>query len=163
GAGGAPRRLDPLLAERGLPGPARGHRPEAPTGERDPGRPRDPGLRHGGRHERPHANVPGRPRSRARGHPPPPLLLHLLPPQPPLPGRRPVSLRADPERGHLPAVEALQAAVTPRTRAILVNSPANPTGAVFPRDLLHAIAELVVRHDLLLVSDEAYEALVYGD
>ena len=46
---------------------------------------------------------------------------------------------------------------------MLLNSPANPTGAVFPRDLWHAVADLVRRHDLLLISDEAYEALVYGD
>jgi aspartate/methionine/tyrosine aminotransferase len=80
-----------------------------------------------------------------------------------LAGAGPVFVPVDSERGYLPAVEALEAAITPRTRAILVNSPANPTGAVFPRDLLHAIAQLVVRRDLLLVSDEAYEALVYGD
>ncbi len=80
-----------------------------------------------------------------------------------LAGGVPVFVPTDPQRGHLPGVEAVEAAITPRTRAILVNSPANPTGAVYPRDLLHAIAELAVRHDLLFVSDEAYEALVYGD
>src|SRR3546814_10630821 len=48
-------------------------------------------------------------------------------------------------RGYLPHVEDVAAAITPRTRAILVNSPANPTGAVYPRDLLHAIADLAVR------------------
>ena len=62
-----------------------------------------------------------------------------------------------------PHIEDIAAAITPRTRVILVNSPANPTGAVYPRDLLHAIAELCVRHDLLLVSDETYGALTYGD
>jgi aspartate/methionine/tyrosine aminotransferase len=80
-----------------------------------------------------------------------------------LAGARPVFVPTDPGRGYLPAVEAIRAAITPRTRAILVNSPSNPTGAVYPRDLLHAVAELAVRHDLLLVSDEAYGALVYGD
>jgi aminotransferase len=68
-----------------------------------------------------------------------------------------------PDRGYLPHVEDLAAAITPRTRAILVNSPANPTGAVYPRDLLHAIAELCLRHDLLLISDETYGRLTYGD
>jgi aspartate/methionine/tyrosine aminotransferase len=62
-----------------------------------------------------------------------------------------------------PDVAKLEAAITPRTRAILVNSPANPTGTVYPRDLLHAVAELAVRHDLLLISDETYAALTYGD
>jgi aspartate/methionine/tyrosine aminotransferase len=80
-----------------------------------------------------------------------------------LAGGRAVFVPTDPERGYLPHVGDVAAAITPRTRAILVNSPANPTGAVYPRDLLHAIAELCVRHDLLLVSDETYEALTYGD
>ena len=60
-----------------------------------------------------------------------------------LAGGRAVFVPTDPERGYLPHVEDVAAAITPRTRAILVNSPANPTGAVYPRDLLHAIAELV--------------------
>ena len=80
-----------------------------------------------------------------------------------LAGGRPVFVPTDPERGYLPHAEDVAAAVTPRTRAILVNSPSNPTGAVYPRDLLHAIAEIAVRHDLLLVSDETYGALTYGD
>lgn len=80
-----------------------------------------------------------------------------------LAGATPVFVAADASRGYLVSAEALEAAVTPRTRAILVNSPGNPTGAVYPRDLLHAIADLAVRRDLLLISDEAYEALVYGD
>jgi aminotransferase len=80
-----------------------------------------------------------------------------------LAGGRSVFVATDPARGYLPHVEDVAAAITPRTRAILVNSPANPTGAVYPRDLLHAIAELCVRHDLLLVSDETYAALTYGD
>lgn len=80
-----------------------------------------------------------------------------------LAGGRPVFVPTDPDRGYLPHAEDVAAAVTPRTRAILVNSPSNPTGAVYPRDLLHAIAEIAVRHDLLLVSDETYGALTYGD
>jgi aminotransferase len=80
-----------------------------------------------------------------------------------LAGGRAVFVRTDPERGYLPHAEDVAAAITPRTRAILVNSPANPTGAVYPRDLLHAIAEIAVRHDLLLISDETYAALTYGD
>jgi aspartate/methionine/tyrosine aminotransferase len=80
-----------------------------------------------------------------------------------LAGGRSVFVPTDPERGYLPHIEDIAAAITPRTRVILVNSPANPTGAVYPRDLLHAIAELCVRHDLLLVSDETYGALTYGD
>jgi aspartate/methionine/tyrosine aminotransferase len=80
-----------------------------------------------------------------------------------LAGGRPVFVPTDPVRGYLPHLEDVAAAITPRTRAILVNSPSNPTGAVYPRDLLHGVAELAVRHDLLLVSDETYGALTYGD
>jgi aminotransferase len=80
-----------------------------------------------------------------------------------LAGGRPVFVPTDPARGYLPHAEDVASAITPRTRAILVNSPGNPTGAVHPRDLLHAIAELAVRHDLLLISDETYAALTYGD
>jgi aminotransferase len=80
-----------------------------------------------------------------------------------LAGGTPVWVGTDPANGYLPDPAALEAAITPRTRMILLNSPSNPTGAVYPLDLWRAIAALVVRHDLLLVSDEAYEALVYGD
>ncbi|MDT3438518.1 MULTISPECIES: aminotransferase class I/II-fold pyridoxal phosphate-dependent enzyme [unclassified Pseudofrankia] len=59
-------------------------------------------------------------------------------------------------------VDAIEAAVTERTKAILVASPANPTGAVQTIDSLTALVELAVRHDLYIVSDEIYEQLVYG-
>src|SRR5262245_15651366 len=55
----------------------------------------------------------------------------------------------------------LRAAVTSRTRAIVLNSPHNPTGKVFARDELEAIAALAVEHDLLVFTDEIYEHLVY--
>jgi N-succinyldiaminopimelate aminotransferase len=58
-------------------------------------------------------------------------------------------------------VDGLRAAVTPRTRAILVNSPHNPTGTVFTRAELEALAALCVEHDLIAVTDEVYEHLVF--
>ena len=58
-------------------------------------------------------------------------------------------------------VEALEAAVTPATRAVLLNTPWNPVGTVFRRDELEALAAFVVRHDLLLISDEIYETIVF--
>ncbi|MGQ0575249.1 MAG: aminotransferase class I/II-fold pyridoxal phosphate-dependent enzyme [Pseudonocardia sp.] len=58
-----------------------------------------------------------------------------------------------------PAV--VEAAITPRTKAILVGSPANPTGAVQPRAALEALVALAERHDLYLVSDEIYDRLTY--
>ena len=61
-------------------------------------------------------------------------------------------------------LDALVAAVSPRTRLVLLNSPHNPTGKVFDRAELDAVARLCVEHDLLAVTDEVYEHLVYdGD
>lgn len=60
-----------------------------------------------------------------------------------------------------PDVDALRAAITPRTRVLLLNSPHNPTGSVFTREELRAIAEVVVERDLWVISDEAYEHLVF--
>ena len=59
------------------------------------------------------------------------------------------------------SVDALAAAVTPRTRAVLLNSPHNPTGKVFSRPELDAIAVLCIEHDLIAITDEVYEHLVY--
>lgn len=58
--------------------------------------------------------------------------------------------------------EALEAAITPKTRAILIGYPSNPTGAVMSRERLIAVAEVAERHDLLVLSDEIYDRLVYG-
>ncbi len=59
-----------------------------------------------------------------------------------------------------PAV--VEAAITPRTKAVLLGSPANPTGAVQPRASLEALVELARRHDLYLISDEIYDRLTYA-
>jgi len=80
-----------------------------------------------------------------------------------LAGGVPVYVPTDPDRGYLPEPAAIEAAITARTRALLINSPSNPTGAMYPPDLVGAIADLACRHDLLLISDEVYEALTYGD
>jgi len=61
-----------------------------------------------------------------------------------------------------PDTGALQAAATPRAKAILVNSPNNPTGAVYAKAELQAIVDLAADRDLYLISDEIYEHLVYG-
>lgn len=65
--------------------------------------------------------------------------------------------------GLRPDLDALRAAVTPRTRLILLNSPHNPTGIVFSRDELEAVARIAVENDLLVLSDEAYEHLWFDD
>lgn len=73
--------------------------------------------------------------------------------------RRPVTLRAPDFR--LP-IAKLRAAVTPRTTAILLNSPHNPTGTVLTRDELSVIASIAIEHDLIVISDEVYEHLTFG-
>ena len=72
--------------------------------------------------------------------------------------RRVVTLRA-PDYSFEP--DELRAAITPRTRLVLLNSPHNPTGKVFTRAELALVADLVREHDLLVVTDEVYEHLVY--
>ncbi len=72
--------------------------------------------------------------------------------------RRPVTLRAPDFRLD---VEALRAAVTPRTTSILLNTPHNPTGAVLDRSELEAVAQVAVEHDLVVVTDEVYEHLLF--
>ena len=72
--------------------------------------------------------------------------------------RVPVTLRPAEFR---PCLDELRGAVTDKTRLILLNSPHNPTGAVFTRDEMAGIAQLAVERDLLVVTDEVYEHLVY--
>ena len=72
--------------------------------------------------------------------------------------RRPVTLQAPDFRLD---VAALRAAVTDRTRTILLNSPHNPTGAMLHREELQAVADVAVEHDLVVVTDEVYEHLVF--
>lgn len=72
--------------------------------------------------------------------------------------RRPVTLRAPDFR--LP-IDELRAAVSPRTTAILLNSPHNPTGTVLRREELDAVAAVAIEHDLVVISDEVYEHLTF--
>ncbi len=83
------------------------------------------------------------------------------PPQIELAGGVPVVVTARAEDGFVPDIEAVRAAITPRTKVILVNSPSNPTGAVYPPELVRAIAELAEHHDLWVFTDDLYEHIVY--
>ncbi len=65
------------------------------------------------------------------------------------------------EPGFALDLDALKAAITPRTRALVLNTPANPSGKVFTLAELEAIAEVVQEHDLFLITDEIYEYFVY--
>ena len=66
-----------------------------------------------------------------------------------------------PEHGFHPSIDELRAAITPRTRAMVITNPHNPTGAVLTRDELTAIAELCREHDMWLVADEVYNEFIY--
>jgi aspartate aminotransferase len=78
-------------------------------------------------------------------------------------GGTPVILETRPEEGFLFSGAQLDAVCTPRTRAVILVSPSNPTGAVADRANLESIAEVCVRRNLLVVSDDIYRSLVYGD
>lgn len=74
--------------------------------------------------------------------------------------RRPVQLRSEGSRFTFDPAE-LRAAITPKARLLLLNSPHNPTGKVFTREELDLIAQLCQEHDLIAVTDEVYEHLIY--
>ena len=74
----------------------------------------------------------------------------------------PVPYSLTPDRGFLPSIDELEALVSPRTRMIIVNSPSNPLGAVFPREVLEQLLAFARRHDLWILSDEVYERFTWG-
>ena len=74
---------------------------------------------------------------------------------------RPVYYRCDAGNGFLPDPEEIAARVSSRTRAIVLINPNNPTGAVYPRELLERIVAVAARHRLLLLSDEIYDGILY--
>jgi len=78
-----------------------------------------------------------------------------------LAGARPVPVPSSPEKGFLLSVEDLDRAATPATRALVLNSPSNPTGAHYTHEALDAIVAWAVARDIYIVSDEIYDRLVY--
>ncbi len=66
-----------------------------------------------------------------------------------------------PERGFVPDPDEIRALITPRTRAIVVINPNNPTGAVYPLDVLTKIAQLAEQHNLVMFSDEIYDQVLF--
>ena len=78
-------------------------------------------------------------------------------------GGRPVYYACPAERGHLPDADAIEALITPRTRALVIINPNNPTGAVYPRELLQALVRIAANRRLVLLSDEIYDEIVYDD
>ncbi|TAM78446.1 pyridoxal phosphate-dependent aminotransferase [bacterium] len=78
-----------------------------------------------------------------------------------LAGGTPVVVETRAEENFALDAERIAAAITPRTVALFLNSPCNPTGAVYPRSVLEAVGELALRHRLWVISDEIYAALSY--
>ena len=79
-----------------------------------------------------------------------------------LAGGIPKIVYASAEKGFVPDLDQIKAAVTEKTKAILVNSPSNPSGGVLSDELLQGIADLAKKHDFWVIADEIYERLVYG-
>lgn len=78
-----------------------------------------------------------------------------------LAGGTPVFVNPGASQGFIPTVEQLEAARTDRTRAIIINTPNNPTGAVWPAETLTAIGQWALEHDIWVISDEIYEHVIY--
>ncbi|MBN8480162.1 MAG: aminotransferase class I/II-fold pyridoxal phosphate-dependent enzyme [Xanthomonadales bacterium] len=78
-------------------------------------------------------------------------------------GGRAVHYPCPADRGHLPDAAEIDALVTPRTRAIVLINPNNPTGANYPRALLEAIVAVAARHRLVLMADEIYDGILYDE
>jgi len=84
-----------------------------------------------------------------------------FPPLVELSGATPVIVEAQASEQFVPTPQAIRAALSDRTKAIVINSPCNPTGAVIDEDRLAAIARLAQECDLIIISDEIYDELVY--
>ena len=78
-----------------------------------------------------------------------------------LSGATPVPVPCHPENGFCVTPDDLLAGLTPRTKALILNHPTNPTGAVYSRDTLKGIVDLCIAHDLWILADEVYGAFVY--
>ncbi|MBB6189593.1 aminotransferase class I/II-fold pyridoxal phosphate-dependent enzyme [Rhodanobacter sp. MP7CTX1] len=76
-------------------------------------------------------------------------------------GGQPRYYRCLAENGHLPDPDEVEALITPRTRALVLINPNNPTGAVYPRALLERLVAIAARHRLLLLCDEIYDEILY--
>jgi alanine-synthesizing transaminase len=76
---------------------------------------------------------------------------------------KPVHYACRPEAGWVPDPDEIESLVTPRTRAIVVINPNNPTGAVYPEPVLARIAEIAERHHMVVFSDEIYDQMTYED
>lgn len=77
-------------------------------------------------------------------------------------GGVPVYIYATPRHGYKVTAAQIEAMITPHTKMLILNSPCNPTGAVYTEEEIRAIADVCVRHNIVVLSDEMYEKLIYG-
>ena len=78
-------------------------------------------------------------------------------------GAKTITVNTKAENNFAPTKEDLEKAITPNTKLIIVNSPSNPTGAVYSKETLQMIADLAVEHNIMVLSDEIYEKLIYDE
>jgi len=78
-------------------------------------------------------------------------------------GGTPVHYLCDEEADWFPALDDIESKITPRTKAIVIINPNNPTGAVYSRELLEGLIDLARKHDLIIFSDEIYSKIIYDD
>ena len=76
-------------------------------------------------------------------------------------GATPVIVDTTEESGFCMNAEQLRAAITPKSKLLMLNNPCNPTGAAYPIETLEALARVAVEHQLFVMSDEIYEKLIY--
>ncbi|MBD5545284.1 MAG: pyridoxal phosphate-dependent aminotransferase [Lachnospiraceae bacterium] len=74
----------------------------------------------------------------------------------------PVTITGERENGYKVTASQIQDAITPRTKALIINTPSNPTGMIYEEEELREIADVVVKNDIYVVADEMYEYLIYG-
>ncbi|MFZ3578141.1 pyridoxal phosphate-dependent aminotransferase [Virgibacillus sp. DJP39] len=80
-----------------------------------------------------------------------------------LAGGNPVIVKATEENSFKLTPEQLEAAITEQTKAVIINSPSNPTGMMYDENELKALGEVCIKHNILIISDEIYEKLIYTD
>ena len=78
-------------------------------------------------------------------------------------GGRSVFVRGNEKNSFKIGADEIESAITDATKAIILNTPSNPTGIAYSEDELRAIAEVAVRKDLLIISDEIYEKIIFDD
>ena len=77
-------------------------------------------------------------------------------------GGVPVTIPTGPETGFTPTPKQIEKAITPKTRAVMLSFPCNPTGATMTKSALQAIVDIAKKHDLYIITDEIYDKLIYG-